>query len=446
MAVIDRPESGADPMATDWDEERVRDRRRRFLSPSLDTFAAFERPLVLRRGERQYVWDTDGKRYLDCLAQNLCISVGYAHPVVTEAAREQMESIQHVTTMYYHPMPAHFAEELVARMPEGPDWVVHLVNSGAEAVDLAFLLARLYTGCHEVLALRHSYHGLHFGAMAATGLSLCHQPVAPASGFVHVDNPDQFRGAFGLGVAPYVEALQRTIDTATSGRVAGLIAEPIQGFGGVVPLPDGYLAQAADVVRAAGGLTIIDEVQTGFGRTGGHFWGCGWDGVVPDIAVMSKGIGNGWPLAAVVTRREIAETMSHHKFFNTYGSNPVASAVGRAVLKVIDDEGLQENAKTVGGLFRAALERVQARHDCVGDVRGKGLMLGVELVRDRESKTPAPEIAGAVQEGLREEGVIVGRSGQHKNCLRVNPPLCVNEADAEHLERAFAAAVERAAA
>ena len=434
------PDLAADVPPLDWDYARTAARRARFLAPSLRTFTAFERPLLLARGKGAHVWDADGKRYLDCLAQNLCISVGYDHPRVNAAIEAQMREIQHVTTMYYHPGPAQFAEELVATFPAGHDWVVHLVNSGAEAVDLAVLVARLHTGNFDVLALRNSYHGLHFGAMTASGLALCRQPLAGAPGYVHAHNPDFYRGAYGDRLDGYLDDLTRVIDSSTSGAVAGMIVEPIQGYGGVIPMPPGYLREAARIVRAAGGLVVVDEVQTGFGRTRESYWCFEQDGVVPDAVVLSKGIGNGFPLAALVVRREVAEAMARRKFFNTYGANPMACAAGRAVLRAIADEGLQRNAREVGALFGRALERVSS-HPAVGQVRGRGLMRGIEFVRDRATREPDDGAASRVQESLRERGVIVGRSGQHRNVLRINPPLCVTADDAAHFGEALEAAV-----
>ncbi len=414
----------------DWDYDSTAARRERFLSPSLKTFTTFETPLLLKRGQGQYLWDHRGKRYLDCLAQNLCISVGYNHPRVNEAVLAQMHQLQHVTTMYYHPLPGLFAEKLVATLPGDHDWVVHFVNSGAEAVDLAVLAARTFTGNFEMLALRNSYHGMHFGAMAASGLSLCHQPVAGAPGYVHVHNPDHYRGAYADRTDDYVDDIRRVIDSSTSGAVAGIMIEPIQGYGGVIPMPSGYLRRAAQAARDAGGLFICDEVQTGFGRTGTSWWAFEQDQVVPDIIVMSKGIGNGFPIAAVVLRRDVAQSMANRKFFNTYGSNPVACAAGRAVLQAIEEDDLVANAREVGAIFGQVLERTADRHPIVGSVRGRGLLLGIELVQDRRSRAPAEDQAARVQEQLREQGVIVGRTGQYRNVLRVNPPLCVTRADA----------------
>ncbi len=417
-------------------DEIVR-KRDQFMSPSLRTFTAFERPLLLTRGEGQYVWDIDGNRYLDCLSQNLCISVGYNHPGVNNAIINQLQKIAHVTTMYYHEEPVLYAEELVARMPKNQDWVVHLVNSGAEAIDLAFLMARTYTRNFDILGLRYSYHGLQGTAAAATSLSLCRQPVPASPGFVQVYNPSQYRGVFGTGTEPYIDEIRRVLETSTSGDIAGMIIEPIQGYGGVMPCPPGYLKKAAEIIREAGGLCIIDEVQTGFARTGDHYWAFEAEDVMPDIVVMSKGIGNGFPIAAVVARRDIMESMAGHKFFNTYGSNPMASAAARAVLAAIDEEGLQENARVVGKALTQVLERFKEKYDLVGDVRGRGLMQGIEFVEDRTTKKPAAKAAARVQEAARKAGVILGRSGQYKNVLRINPPLCTSIEDIKVFEHAL---------
>jgi alanine-glyoxylate transaminase/(R)-3-amino-2-methylpropionate-pyruvate transaminase len=413
-----------------WDYETVLEQRRTYMSPSLSTFQAYDPPLLLKKGRGQYLWDADDRQYIDCLAQNVCISVGYAHPLVTEAVKQQLDDIQHVTTMWMHPAPGALAKELVKYMPATGEWIVHFVNSGSEAIDLAMLLARTHTGRPEIVTLRRSYHGLHFGVMTATGLSVTHQPVPPAPGIIHVTNPDQYRGIYGPGSDPYIAELKATLESSTTGGVAGFLFEPIQGYGGVIPLPTDYVRQACELIRRAGGLVIADEVQTGFGRTGDNFWGYQAHVIDPDIVVMAKGIGNGFPLAAVATRREIAESMTHRKFFNTYGSNPISCTAGRAVLAVIEAEGLQENAKRVGALLVGELKSIQKEFECIGDVRGQGLMLGVDIVSDRERRTPAPEVASKLHYQIRDGGVIAGRGGADGNVLRICPPLCITEADA----------------
>jgi alanine-glyoxylate transaminase/(R)-3-amino-2-methylpropionate-pyruvate transaminase len=427
----------------DWDTAAIAERRQRCLAPALGTFVAYDSPVVWRRGSGQYLWDNQGRRYLDCMAQNVCISVGHAHPGVLAAVREQMEQLPHVTTAYHHPQPGHFAEELIQRLPQGPDWVVHFVNSGAEAVDLAVLMARTHTRNFEMLALRDAYHGMHFGAMTATGIGQARQLTPPAPGYVQVMAPHPYRGPFGAAAPPYLDELRRTLQTNTNGAVAGLIAEPIQGYGGIVEMPEGWLRGAAEQVRAAGGLLIVDEVQAGFARTGSHFWGFEAHDVLPDVIVLSKGIGNGFPIAAVVTRREIADAMAERMFFNTYGSNPTCCAAGRAVLRAIAEEGLQGNALQVGGQILEGLRQLLTRHERVGDVRGRGLLIGVELVRDRDSQIADAAAATRVQLALLASGVVVGLCGREHNVLKINPPLCATGEDARLLLEALDGALEK---
>jgi alanine-glyoxylate transaminase/(R)-3-amino-2-methylpropionate-pyruvate transaminase len=419
------------PLETSSSYDTIVGKRQQFLSPSLRTFQAYSRPLVLQRGDAQYLWDVGGKKYVDLMAQNLCISVGYNHPLVTREARKQIERMAHCTTMYFQAAPAHLAEELISRFPAGVDWVAHFLNSGSEAIDLAVMMARLFTGNFEILALRNGYHGLQLGPMSLTGIQSCRQPLPAAHGVVHVPNPDAYRGVFGASVQPYWDEIENAIRASTPGRIAGFIAEPIQGFGGVMPLLPGYLSGAFERTRSAGGVCIIDEVQTGFTRTGSDYWGFQSQGVLPDIVVLGKGIGNGFPLSAVVARREIAEAMARKKFFNTYGCNPVSCAAGRAVLQAVDGDRTQENAKNLGDFLNMQLAELKARHALVGDVRGRGLMAGIELVNDRETKTPADEAAGIVVEHARENGLIVGKGGVFGNVLRINPPLCIEKIDIE---------------
>ena len=229
------------------------ERRARFLSPSLRTFPLYaDDPLVLVRGEGAHVYDEAGRRYLDGTAQNVCISLGFAHPVTQAMVAGQMARMQHCTSLFYNEEPVRYAEELVARMPAG-DWVVHLVNSGAEAIDLAYAMARAHTGHFEMVSLRNAYHGLHFGASGSAAFAPCRLPTAAMQGFVHAMHPDQYKGAFGpdAGVEPYLAELERTIFSSTSGRIAGMIVEPIQGFGGVVPMPPGYMRRAFEIVHQA---------------------------------------------------------------------------------------------------------------------------------------------------------------------------------------------------
>ncbi len=427
---------------TDWTTEGVVARRNRYYAASQRKFVPYETPLIFQRGEMQYLWDEKDQKYTDLLGMNLCISVGHAHPRVVSEVRAQVEQLTHCTTMFYHPVPAHLAEELTATMPKGHDWVVHFTNSGAEAIDLALVMARAYTHYIDIVALRTSYHGATFGAQSVTGIAGFRHNVPQLTGVAFAPEPNQYRGIFGEGVAPYLDELERVIASSTSGKLAGMIMEPVQGYGGIVQMPKGYMAGAYERVRAAGGLAIVDEVQSGFARTGDAYWAFELDGVVPDIVVMAKGIGNGIPLGAVVAKREIAEALADKFMFHTYGANPVACAAGRAVLRAIKEDGLQANARKVGAALKEGLLDLQQRHPIIGDVRGIGLMMAIELVNDRKTKAPATAETAAVFEETRRQGIVVSKSGPYRSVLRMVPPLCLSMDDVgpvlEALDRSLA--------
>jgi alanine-glyoxylate transaminase / (R)-3-amino-2-methylpropionate-pyruvate transaminase len=426
---------------TDWSSDAIVARRDRYYAASQSKFVPYDTPQIFRRGQGQYLWDESGKKYIDLLAMNVCISVGHAHPEVVRAVTEQVSELTHCTTMFYHPVPAHFAEELAATMPAGHDWMVHFTNSGAEAIDLALLMARSSTGNVDMLSLRTSYHGATFGAQSLTGIAGFRHNVPQLGGVAFVAEPNQYRGVFGPGVEPYLDDIDSAIGHQTSGALAGMIIEPVQGYGGIVPMPQGYLVGAFERVRAAGGLAIVDEVQSGFARTGDNFWGFEAHGVVPDIVVMAKGIGNGIPLGAVVAKRAVADAMADKFLFHTYGANPVSCAAGRAVLRIIANEGLQENARTVGAALKAKLQALQDKFEVIGDVRGSGLMVAIELVKDRQTREPDTETTARVFEQTRHHGLVVSKSGPHRSVLRLVPPLCLSMEDVEEvadkLERCF---------
>lgn len=426
----------------DWSKPHILARRDRHYAASQKSFMPYKTPLVFSRGQRQYLWDEAGKKYIDLLGMNVCISVGHAHPVVNAAVQAQMAQLPHCTTMFSHPVPAHYAEELIARMPAGPDWVVHFTSSGTEAIDLALVMAQSYTRNIDMLALRNAYHGATIGAQSLTGIAGFRHSIPLLGGIHHIANPDAYRGVFGADVQAYLDEVDRTLQYATPGRVAGLLVEPIQGYGGIVELLPGYLKAATEKVRQAGGILIVDEVQSGFGRTGSHYWAFEAHDVMPEVVVMAKGIGNGFPLGAVVAQRQVADSLGAKFFFNTYGANPMACAAGRAVLQVIDDEGLQANAHEVGQALRAVLERLRERHPIIGDVRGRGLMQAIELVSDRKTLAPATAQTAEVFERTREQGLVLSKSGAHKNILRMVPPMCLTLADVaaveDALERCFA--------
>src|SRR5438132_2350221 len=354
--------------------------RKEFLNPGI--FLYYKKPIMLVEGKMQYLWDEHGRRYLDALGGIVTISVGHCHPDIVDVVRQQNETLQHSTTIYLHPNIAEYAQKLAAKMP-GDLKVCYFVNSGSEANDLALLMARAYTGNYDVVALRNSYHGGNATGMGLTAHRTWKFNVPHSFGVHHAIAPDPYRGAWGRDDERagfnYAADVRNLIEHATSGQVAGFIAESIQGVGGCVVFPDNYLQHAYEHVHAAGGVCIADEVQTGFARAGRRYWGFETQGVVPDIVTMAKGIGNGAPLGAVVTTPKIAATIAQRTHFNTFGGNPVVCAQGAAVLEVIERERLQANALRIGNQIFTGLVRLKAKHSLIGDVRGKGLLLGIEL-------------------------------------------------------------------
>lgn len=416
--------------------QEVLDLRREFLTPALLTY--YREPLMVVEGHMQYVFDETGRRYLDGFAGIVTVSVGHCHPKVLDAVREQNERLQHTTTIYLHPNIAKFGQKLASTFPAKSNLkVCYFTNSGSEANELAILMARAKTGHWDVIALRNAYHGMSAFTMGLTAQHTWKYPVPQGFGMHHAKYPDRLRGPYGYDdpdAGPrYAEEIEELIRFNTPGVIAGFIAEPIQGVGGSVELPNGYLPHVYLAVRNAGGLCISDEVQTGFGRTGDNFWGFQNQGVTPDIVTMAKGIGNGTPLGCCVTTPDIATTLTQRLHFNTYGGNPVSMAQGLATLDVILSENIQERAKDIGGYLKQGLEELQHRHRYVGDVRGRGLMLGMELVEDQETKLPAAARTADVVERCKELGLLIGKGGMYGNVLRIKPPMCITREDCDFL-------------
>jgi alanine-glyoxylate transaminase / (R)-3-amino-2-methylpropionate-pyruvate transaminase len=421
--------------------------RRAHVTPAL--FTLYREPLLIVEGHMQWLFDETGRRYLDLFAGIVTVSCGHCHPKVTRAVQEQAGVLQHATTIYLHPNLPLLAKRLAEKLPPGLD-VTYFVNSGSEANDLAIAMARLHTGNSDVIALRNAYHG---GSPTSMGLTSHHTwkyPVQQGAGVHHALNPDPWRSPFS-GTPEEIarrsaEDVRELIRYSTPGRVAAFIAEPIQGVGGATSGASNYFRETYGIIREHGGLCIADEVQTGFGRTGENYWGFQNFGVVPDIVTMAKGIGNGAPLAAVTTRMDIAHSLTQRIHFNTFGGNPVSMAAGLAVLDVIEEDGLQENCRLVGGRLLEGLQRLAGRHPLIGDVRGMGLMLGVELVRDRGTREPARQETLDVLEHARELGVLLGKGGLDGNVLRIKPPMCITEEDADFALDVLGRALTAAAA
>ena len=424
--------------------EEVLRLRQEFLNPGI--FLYYKKPLMLVAGKMQYAWDDTGRRYLDALGGIVTISVGHCHPEVVEAARKQNELLQHSTTIYLHPNVAEYARALAAKMP-GDLKVCYFVNSGSEANDLALLMARVYTGNYDMIALRNAYHGGNASGMGLTAHHTWKFNVPHSFGVHHALTPDPYRGQWNRehpeAGKNYAADVKNLIDYATPGRIAGYIAESIQGVGGCIVFPDNYLKHTYEYVRAAGGVCIADEVQAGFARTGTHYWGFETQGVSPDIVCMAKGIGNGCPLGAVVTTPKIAAALQQRIHFNTFGGNPVVSAQGKAVLEVIEREKLQANALSLGNQLFAGLERLKQKHNLIGDVRGKGLLLGIELVRDRTTKEPAKVECSQVLETCKDLGLLLGKGGLSGQTIRFSPPMCINQHDASFILEVLDEALSR---
>ncbi|KAI5408473.1 alanine--glyoxylate aminotransferase 2 homolog 2, mitochondrial [Lathyrus oleraceus] len=404
-------------------------RRKQYLPTFIDTF--YTHPLNLVEGKMQYVYDENGRRYLDAFGGIATVLCGHCHPYVVEAIVNQTRLLQHTTVLYLNHAVVDFAEALAAKMP-GELKVVVFTNSGTEANELALMMARLYTGYHDVISIRNGYHGNATSTMGVTAQFFYKFNVVQ-TGVHHVLNPDPYRGVFGLDGEKYANDVQEVINYGTCGHVAGIVAEAIQGVGGVIELAPGYLPAVYSIIKKAGGLFIADEVQSGFGRTGSHFWGFEAHGILPDIVTMAKGIGNGAPIGAVVTTPEIAKVLKYACFFSTFGGNPVSTAAGLAVLNVIEKDKLQQNAHVVGSYLKDRLKSLMEKHEIIGDVRGRGMLLGVDLVKDRQLKTPAKDENLHILEQMKDMGVLVGKGGFYGNVLRITPPLCFTKEDADFL-------------
>jgi len=401
---------------------------------------SYEKPLKIVRGWRQYLYDETGRAFLD--AYNNVPLVGHSHPRVVRAAQEQL-ALLNTNTRYLHENILRYAERLTALMPK-PLQVCYFVNSGSEANELALRLARTCTRSEDVIVLEYAYHGHTSTLIDISPYKFDGPGGTGKKPWVHVAPlADDYRGRYRRGEqqigAKYAHHVGEIChDLQTRGSRPTFIAETLPSVGGQIVFPQDYLAEAYQHVRNAGGVCIADEVQVGFGRLGTHFWGFETQSVAPDIVVLGKPIGNGFPLAAVISTREIAQAFSNGmEFFSTFGGNPVACAAGLAVLDVVQQEQLQENALRVGRLWIAALQDLQRKHALIGDVRGSGLFLGLDLVLSRDTREPATLQASYVVNRLRDRGILAGTDGPHHNVIKLRPPLIFSESDAVSFCSAF---------
>ncbi|MFL2493741.1 MAG: aminotransferase class III-fold pyridoxal phosphate-dependent enzyme [Candidatus Thalassarchaeum sp.] len=384
---------------------------------------AHGKPLHITYGSMQYLYASDGTRYLDLV--NNVSHVGHSNPRVTEACTRQMELLN-TNTRYVYDGLTEYLGRIAATLPE-PLSVGFLVNSGSEANELAVRIARAHTGAHDMVVVEGAYHG-HTGMLIDLSPYKFRGPGGKGEPepWVHVvPIPDTYRG----GDRDYAAELGEIVSEA--GPIAGFLVESMLSCAGQVPLPHGFLTESFEHVRAAGGLCIADEVQVGFGRVGTHMWAFEEHEVVPDIVVLGKPMGNGHPMAAVFTTPEIASSFEEMEFFSTFGGNPVSCAIGMAVMDCIKQDGLMQSAAELGERFKDGLKELQVKHDIIGDVRGRGLFLGFELVKDRETKEPAAEEAARIVDMMRDRGVLLSTDGPHHNVIKIKPPMVLSKEDVD---------------
>lgn len=404
-----------------------------------------DHPLVVERAKDQYIWDVEGKRYLDFFGGVLTVSVGHCNDEVTARTSEQLYKVQHTSTLYVNEVMVELAEKLAAITP-GHLQKSFFSNSGSEANEMAILAARMYTGNQDVLALRHAYSGRTMLTMSLAGQGTWRMGNVFDGAIKHVRNPYTYRAPFGLNEDQVVELcvqdLIETIETSTGGRIAAFIAEPIQGAGGFIVAPQKYFERILPIVKEAGGVFICDEVQTGWGRTGKGMFGIEHWGVEPDIMTFAKGIANGSPLGATIATPEIADAVMGKITFSTFGGNPVTMATALATIEYIENNDLVTNAAERGAELRARLEQLKEKFTFIGDVRGMGLMQALEIIHPHD-QSPDAARTNALVNACREHGLLIGKGGLWNNVTRISPMLNVSASDIETagnlLERSLAA-------
>jgi 4-aminobutyrate aminotransferase-like enzyme len=411
-------------------EEVIR-KHRQYLWPAVANF--YKRPLVPHRGSMQYVWDADGKKYLDFFGGILTVGVGHCNPKVTARIQEQAGRLVHTSTLYPTEAIVALAEKLAQITPGGLQ-KSYFTPSGTEANEAAILLARMASPSFDIVALRQAYSGGSSLARGVTAISSWRKAGTVSVGVAHAISPYCYRCPLHLkypdcGVA-CAQDVENTIQTATGGTIAAFIAEPIQGVGGFVTPPPEYFKIVYRIVKNYGGAFIADEVQTGFGRTGTKWFGIEHWEVTPDIITCAKSLGNGLPIGATITTAELAGKFQGSAI-STFGGNPVVTVAARAVIEIIEEENLRENTRVVGDYLRTRLEELKERHPLIGDVRGMGMMQALELVRDRQTKEPAPQETLQLLERTRENGLLIGRGGLYGNVVRLGPAMNISKSDVD---------------
>ncbi|MCP4581786.1 MAG: aspartate aminotransferase family protein [candidate division Zixibacteria bacterium] len=421
------------------DSSEIRKKHKEFLFPCVANYYA--EPLILTHGQGELVYDSEGKEYLDFFCGILTTMLGHSHPRVNASVIQQIEKLQHTSTLYQNIPPVKLAEKMALITP-GELKQSFFTNSGSEADETAVLAAKKFTGRDEVIALRHAYSGRSNLAMNLTAHAGWRQAGSTIAGIKHAHNPYCYRCALHLEYPACDLAcatdLEELIQTTTSGKIAAFIAEPIQGVGGFIIPPKEYFKVAADIIRKYGGVFISDEVQTGFGRTGGKWFGIEhWD-VEPEIMTFAKGMANGFPIGATIATAEVAESMAG-LHISTFGGNPVSTSAALATIDVVEKDNLLEHVDNVGEQLIGMLKELQKKYRAIGDVRGKGLMIGIEVVGD--NKTPDPGTVLKVFESTKAQGLLIGKGGLYGNVIRVTPPLNIKMKDIERavqvLDKAF---------
>ena len=404
---------------------------KQFLFPAV--FHYYKQPLVVSHAKNQYVWDADGNQYLDFFGGIVTVSVGHCNDKVNAKLHKQLDTLQHVSTLFANEPQAALAQKIASLTPGGELTKSFFTNSGTEANETAILTARCYTGNTEIVALRHSYHGRSASAMGLTGQGAW-KLGPPQAGIVHAHNAYCYRCPFDLkypdcGVK-CAEDVEDLIRSTTSGKVAGFIGEPVQGVGGFITPPKEYFPIIEKIVRNHGGIFISDEVQTAWGRTGGKWFGIEHFGVTPDIITSAKGLGNGSPIGLTVAKPAVADSLGGLTI-STFGGNPVTATAAKAVIDLIEEENLLANCTTTGAYLRAGLEDLQKKHTIIGDVRGMGLMQAIELVQDRKTKAPAAAETTQLLEAARENRLLIGKGGMYGNVIRISPPMNIARSDVD---------------